>query len=121
MPRQHGCRRPLPIEVQFLEISIKSSCVRPPGSLFRIDLGAQIKRIEIVRSKGRDQHAAELLVVSRDFKLFRGAANGEIVDDDLPLLQRALRHAPDLAELQISKVLHAKPNACPENSKHEAQ
>ena len=60
----------------------------------------QLERVKVVAAEGRDQHPAKLVIVGGHFQLFGGAANGEVVDKNLPLLHGALGHAAELPELR---------------------
>jgi hypothetical protein len=52
-----------------------------------------------------------LLVIPCDFEFFGGAANREIVDEDLRLIERTMSDAGQLSELEVAEVLNADPDS----------
>ena len=80
----------------------------------------QFKGIEIIRIECSGKDAANLREVFRKFQFFSRAANRQIVHKNLPLLDGALRHAPDFSELKVSKVLHADPDASAKHRQNQA-
>ena len=62
---------------------------------------SQLKSIKIVDIEGGCQYAANLLKVFGHFEFLSGAADGEIVDEDVPLLDCPLCNTANLSELQI--------------------
>ena len=71
----------------------------------------EFEAIEIVAAKGCGQNAANLFVIAGHFQFLTGAADREIIDKDLRLIQRPTSNAGDLSKFEIPQVLHADPNA----------
>jgi len=81
----------------------------------------QFEGIEIVAVERGDQNAAQLRVIAGHFEFLDGAAHGKIVDHDLPLIDGALRHAPQLSKLRVIQMLNPKPNAGSHHRQHQTQ
>jgi hypothetical protein len=76
-------------------------------------LQTQLKCVEVIAAKCRCQDSAQLIAILRLGKLFDGAPNRKIVDEDLALFDRTLRHPAQFSEFNIAKMLNAHPNARP--------
>src|SRR4051794_32019354 len=77
----------------------------------RLQIKLQFKAVEVVAAEGGQQNAADLLVIASNFELFGGAADRQIIHENLRLIECAVRHAGELAELEISEVLHTNPDS----------
>ena len=84
-------------------------------------LNMQLKGVEIVVFEGGGQNTADLVEVGRHFEFFDRAAHGKIVDDDLALLDGALRHPPQFAKLQVVQMLDTQPDAGAHHGEHKSQ
>src|SRR5579864_3773791 len=73
-------------------------------------LDSEFESIEIAGRECRHQNAADLRVIVGDFELCRGTPDGEIVDDNLALVQCSLGDTTKFAELWITKVLDSEPD-----------
>ena len=80
-----------------------------------LGLELKLEGIEIVAAEGGYQHGAQLIEIAGHFQFLDGAADGKVIDDDLPLIDGALGHAPQFTELEIVEMLDAKPNAGADN------
>ena len=81
----------------------------------------QFECIEIIVIEGGDQDAAHLSEISGRFQLLDCAAHRKIVDNNLPLVNGALRHSPQFAKLEVVQVLDSQPDAGPHDRQHQSQ
>ena len=70
----------------------------------------QFETVEIVAIEGRGKNAANLIVVARDFELLGSAADGQVVDEDLRLVEGAVGDAGQFAKFEIAEMLDANPD-----------
>src|ERR1700733_2380604 len=82
---------------------------------------AHVEGVEVIAAECSLEDALNLTVVAGGFEFFRGAADGEIIYDDLALLQSALGDASQFAEFEVAEVLHADPDADAHNGKNQAK
>src|SRR6266550_6302367 len=77
--------------------------------------------IEVVTAECGHQDATKLIVVTGHFQLFRRPTNGQVINENLSLLNSALCHATKFAEFKISKTLDTHPDSRPKNSENQAE
>ncbi len=82
---------------------------------------SQIKRVEIVAAEGGEEDSADLIEVARDLKFFGGAANRQIVYENLRLVEGAVGDAGEFSEFEVAEVLHADPDTDSDHGEYEAQ
>jgi hypothetical protein len=71
----------------------------------------QAEAIEVITTRGGQENPADLIVVASDLEFLGGAADGEIVDENLGLIEGAVRDAGQFTELEIAEVLNADPDS----------
>ncbi len=81
----------------------------------------QVEAIEVVATEGREKNPANLLVIASDFEFLRGAAEGQIVDENLGLVEGAVRDAGQFTEFEIAEVLNADPDSDTQHGEHETE
>src|SRR5579862_8554591 len=79
----------------------------------------QLDGVEIVGAESIHENVADLFEIAGGLQLFHGATNGEIVYENLRLIESALGDACQFAELEIAKVLNSHPDAGTEHREHE--
>lgn len=82
---------------------------------------ANVEAVKVIGVEGSLQNAPELFVIVDGFEFFGGAADGEIVDDNLALFEGALTDASQLSEFEIAEALNADPDAGSEHSENQSQ
>src|ERR1039458_1636361 len=97
--RQH-VRELAPVETPF---GFVGACMID-GRMHRLKL----KSVEIIALEARDQDSAPLAEIASDFQFLDCAAYREIVDDDLTLLNGALRHSTQFAKLWVVQLLRSE-------------
>src|ERR1035441_509858 len=80
----------------------------------------KLKSVEIIALEGRDQNTAHLFEIASDFQFLDCAAYREIVDDDLTLLNGALRHSTQFSKLRVVQLLHSQPYPRPHDRQHKS-
>src|ERR1700678_1511894 len=83
------------------------------------EVESNVEAIKIIGIECGLKDATNLFAVANNFQFFRGAANGKIIDDDLALLEGALRDTGQFSQLQIAEALNADPDSGPEHSEHQ--
>ena len=86
-----------------------------------LQLHTQAESVKIIAAKRCHENAANLLVVAGNLEFFRGPADGEVVDENLALIEGSLRDACKLSKFEITQVLHSDPYADSQNRKHQSQ
>jgi len=81
----------------------------------------QFETIEVVAAKGREENPANLIEIASDFEFLRGAADGQIVDENLGLVEGTVRDAGQFTEFEIAKVLNTDPDSDSQDGEHEAE
>ena len=81
----------------------------------------QFEAVEVVAAEGRGKNPANLIVVARDFEFFGGAADGQVVDEDLRLIEGAVGDAGQFAEFEVAEMLNADPDADAKHGEHQAE
>src|SRR5579871_281508 len=84
-------------------------------------LDPHVEAVEIIGGEGSFQHTAKLTIVTHRFQLLRRPPDRKIVDEDLALLQSALRHPAQFSQLQITQTLYADPDSDSQNRKNQSQ
>src|ERR1700745_3914763 len=84
-------------------------------------LHVDLNGVKIVGGKRGDEYAANLLVIASYSQFSGSAPNGQIVNHNLALIERALRNSPNLSELGIAEVLNAQPNTGPNHCQNQSQ
>src|SRR5580700_165664 len=74
-----------------------------------------IEPVKVIGAEGGLEDPANLVVIANGFEFLSGSTDGEVVDNNLALLEGALGYAAQLAQLEIAEALHSNPDA---NSKH---
>src|ERR1035438_4855072 len=81
----------------------------------------QLKSVEIIALEGRNQDIAHLFEIDSDLEFLDCAAYREIVDNDLTLLNGALRHSTQFAKLRVVQLLHSQPYPRSHDRQHKSQ
>src|SRR5579864_1157106 len=81
----------------------------------------QIETIEVVAAEGREENSANLIEIASNFEFLRGAADGQIVDEDLRLVECALRYAGEFTKFEIAEVLNTDPNSDTQHREHKTE
>jgi hypothetical protein len=81
----------------------------------------QFETIEVVAAEGREENPANLIVIASDFEFLRGAADGQIVDENLGLVEGTVGDAGQFTEFEIAKVLNTDPDSDSQDGEHEAE
>ena len=95
------------------------STVSKRNDFARKQIELQFKAIEVVAAEGGDENAANLIVIARDFEFFGGAADGQVVHEDLRLVERAVGDAGQLAKFKVAEMLDADPDADAQHREHQ--
>ena len=104
------------------EFATSSDCIDFIGGieLAGKEVNPDFEGVEVVGDESSFEYAANLIVVSGDLQLFGGSAYGEIVNDDLPLLESTLGDATEFAKFEITQALDADPDADSKDSQNQA-
>src|SRR5207302_10290345 len=84
-----------------------------------VRVGTQLESIEIIGAERGHKNPVDLLVIRRYSQFFGRATDGEIVDENLTLLKRALSNAPQFAKVQIVERLNANPHSGSKHGQHQ--
>src|SRR5271155_4531741 len=89
--------------------------------LTRKEIESNVERIEVVGTESRFQNIPNLVIIAGHFEFLGGSTDGKVVDENLGLLERALRDASQLSEFQVAQALDADPDADSKYCKNQAQ
>ena len=78
----------------------------------------QVETIKVVAAEGREENPANLIEIASDFEFFSGAADGQIVDENLGLVEGAVRDAGQFTEFEIAEVLNTDPDSDTQHGEH---
>jgi hypothetical protein len=81
----------------------------------------QFETIEVVAAESGEENPANLMEIASDFEFLRGAADGQVIDENLRLAECALRDAGQFTEFEIAEVLNTNPDSDSQHGKHEAE
>src|SRR5713226_2284070 len=111
--------RLFPTEIRFSS----RDYLQPPSfrQLIRRTMQPQFEGVKIVTAESSLEDAAKLIVVRSYFQFLGGPTDGEVVDEDLPLVDSALSDPADFAKLEVVEMLHTHPNPGAQHRENQAE
>ena len=83
------------------------------GIIIGQQLEVQMECVKVIAAEGSFKNSTQLIVITRGFQFLGCASNCKIIDKDLALLHGSLSYPAQFPEFEISKMLHAYPDAGP--------